>query len=85
MSLMIENWAGGIPSVSELGSWASSYGMSSPVLADAGMGVTSQFIWADGVTSFALPSKHLIGPGMEVLAINEAHIPASLIEAHLPD
>lgn len=84
MGLMIENSSYITPSVSDLGAWASAYGQSFPVLADGDMGVTGGFIWADGVTSFSLPSKHLIGPGMEVLAINEWSIPASLIEAHLP-
>ena len=84
MTLMIENSSYAVPSVSALNAWASAYGLSFPVLADGDMGVTSGFIWADGVTSFGLPSKHLIGPGMEVLAINEWSITNSLIEAHLP-
>ena len=84
MALMIENSARDTPSPSELATWASEFGLTFPVVADGDMGVTSGFIWADGSSSFALPTKHLIGPGMEVLAINEWSIPASLIEAYLP-
>ena len=84
MTLMVQNSSYDAPSVSDLNAWASDYGLSFPVLADEDMGVTSGFIWADGVTSIRPPSKHLIGPGMEVLAINEWSITNSLIEAHLP-
>ena len=84
MTLIIENSSGGTPSPDELANWASNYGLTFPVVADGDMGVTGGFIWADGVSSFYLPTKHLIGPGMEVLAINESFISPSLIEAHLP-
>ncbi len=84
MTLMVQNSSYVAPSVSDLNAWASAYGLSFPVLADGDIEVSSGFIWADGVTSIRPPSKHLIGPGMEVLAINEWSITNSLIEAHLP-
>jgi hypothetical protein len=49
------------------------------------MGVSYGYIGTTGATSIGLPSKQLIGPGMEVLAVNEYFISASMIEAHLPD
>lgn len=83
--MLIENWDYDAPSVGDLGSWASDYGLSHPVLADPGMGVSYGYIGTTGATTIGLPSKQLIGPGMEVLAVHESFISASMIEAHLPD
>ena len=82
--MIVENSSAAPPSVGDLGDWASWYGLSHPVLADPGFGVSYNYIGTEGVTTIGLPNKQLIGPGMEVLAVNEGSISASMIEAHLP-
>ena len=82
---MIENSSGGTPSVSELGSWAAEFGLTHPVMADPGVSTSYNYIGTEASGSFALPNLQLIGPGMEVLAVNESHIPASLVESYLPE
>ncbi len=54
------------PRALRLDAWASAFGLNHPVVADPGWGVT--FDYASG--SISLPSMHLLGPGMEVLAVD---------------
>jgi|TARA_B110000495_G_C22527069_1_gene320873 hypothetical protein len=83
--LIIENSAYSPPSVSDLGTWATNFGLTHPVMADPGASTSYNYIGTEADGSFGLPSLQLIGPGMEVLAVNESHIPASLIESYLPE
>jgi len=83
---MIENGSYEPPSVSDLSSWATEFGLTHPVMADPGIATSWNYIsTVDASGSIGLPTLHLIGPGMEVLAVNEGHISASMIEAHLPE
>jgi hypothetical protein len=84
-SLIIENSASAAPSVGDLDSWASAHGLTHPILADPGGAFSWNYISTESGGSFGLPSLQLIGPGMEVLAVNESDISISLIEAHLPE
>jgi hypothetical protein len=54
-------------------------------MADPGVSTSYNYIGTEADGSFGLPNLQLIGPGMEVLAVNESHIPASLIESYLPE
>jgi hypothetical protein len=89
MSLITENNYGATPSVGDLEYWADNFGLTFPVLSDGGFGVAANYFWTypgfDGTVR--MPNMQLIGPGMEVLAVNEymMGIPMSLIEANLPD
>jgi hypothetical protein len=86
MSLIAENNSGGAPSVGDLEYWADRYGLTFPVLSDGGFGVSWSYIMHESDGTINMPNMQLIGPGMEVLAVNEfAGISASLIEANLPD
>jgi hypothetical protein len=67
ITLIGENGSSQSPSVADLQTWANTYGLNHPVVADAGWGVT--FDYAVGY-SISLPSMHLLGPGMEVLAVS---------------
>ena len=84
-TLILENYDYASPSVSDLAGWASNFGLTHPVLADPGTAVGYSYIGTTGVTSIGLPSTQLLGPGMEVLAVNQYSISRSMIEAHLPD
>ena len=88
MTLIGENNASATPSVSELGMWADNFGLTFPVLADGSFGISGNHIAADpGFDGYIyMPNMQLIGPGMEVIAVNEFEgISSSLIEANLPD
>lgn len=61
----------------DLDAWASAFGLNHPVVADAGWGVT--FDYATG--SIALPSMHLLGPGLEVLAVDANITEQDIIDA----
>jgi hypothetical protein len=60
--------------------WVDEYGLTHPVVADSGFGVTTRFV--DG-SSIGLPSLSLLGPGAEVL-IRNSWVSASDIESALP-
>ena len=61
---MGENMSGGTPTQAQLKDWAQTYDIQHPVVADAGWDVTVGYAGY----SFGLPSMHLLGPGLEVLA-----------------
>jgi hypothetical protein len=82
--LIIENNDRLPPSVSELSLWATNFGLTHPVMADS-ESTSYNYIGTEASGSFGLPNLQLIGPGMEVLAVNESDIPASLIESYLPE
>lgn len=77
LQLKAENNSGSTPSQSDLSGWASTYGLTFPVLADSGWGVMSRF-----ERDNYIPSHTLIAPGLEVVErdgnISEADIMAVL-------
>ena len=77
ITLLGENAYSADPSVVDLEAWAAAFGLNHPVVADPGFGVT--FDYAQG--SIALPSLHLIGPGMEVLATDANITEQDVIDA----
>jgi hypothetical protein len=80
ISLMAETNSGTTPTAEELKSeWADKYGITAPVVADEGWAVGSLYERDGGI-----PSQHLIGPGMEILAIDQFPVSESDIEAALP-
>ena len=85
MTLIAENNSGGAPSVSDLGYWADSFGLTFPVLSDYGFGQSWNYMMHESDGTIYMPNIQLIGPGMEVIAVNEyMGISTSLIEANLP-
>jgi len=78
---MGENNGSAVPSTEDLMSWADTYGLSHPVVADPNWGVTTRFVTG---SSIALPTMHLIGPGAEVLMVND-WVSESDIVAALPE
>jgi hypothetical protein len=66
ITLLGENSFGSTPTVEELQEWADTFGLTHPVVADAGWGVTVRFTGY----SFALPAMHQMAPGMEILRRN---------------
>ena len=80
ITLMAENDFGTAPSEQELRSWAAMQGVTHPLVADEGYGVTMRFI--DG-NSIGLPAFHLLGPGAEVLMRNSWNARSSY-ESYLP-
>jgi hypothetical protein len=81
ITLMGENNASVTPSTEELMSWADTYGLSHPVVADPNWGVTTRFVTG---SSIGLPAMHLLGPGAEVLIVND-WVSESDIVAALPE
>ena len=77
--------AGASVSVSDCSLWADSFGMTMPVLADSGYNQAFSYITHTSDGTIYLPNQQLIGPGMEVLAVNSGGISDSTIEAYLPD
>lgn len=67
ITLIAENASSQAPSVADLQTWANTYDIHHPVVADPGWNIT--FDYAVGY-SISLPSMHLIGPGMEVLEVS---------------
>ena len=83
MTLIGQNNDSATPSQSDLQFWADSFGLTFPVLSDPGFAKGASYIGGD----IYMPNYQLIGPGMEILAVNqyEYGISDSTIEAHLPD
>ena len=63
ITLLGQNLNNQTPSQAELLSWANTYGLNHPVVADPNWGVTSRYVSG----SFGLPSMHQLGAGAEVL------------------
>lgn len=59
--------------------WADRYGLQHPVVTDSGWGVTYRYV--EG--TFDLPSMHLLGPGAEVISVQDA-VTRTELESHLP-
>ena len=59
---MAENDFGGPPTQAELMEWANDYGLSTPVLSDAGWS-TFDTLWNQNTT----PANMLLAPGMQVV------------------
>jgi peroxiredoxin len=80
MSLMGEDISSETPSVADLSAWAEGRELTFPVLSDGGFELTTTY--TSGGLGF-LPTHTLIGPGMEVLAVNETWISEETIDACL--
>ena len=61
--------------------WASSFGLTHPVLDDSSYAVMSRFVSG----SFGIPNIQILSPGMKVEVTNSNSIDISLIEQSLPD
>ena len=85
MTLVGEGSSGSSVSTEDCDLWADSFGMTMPVLADSGYNQAFNYIMHTSDGTIYLPNQQLIGPGMEVLAVNTGGIPDSTIEAYLPD
>ena len=68
ITLLGENNQEQPPSVSDLQKWASDYGLSHPVLSDAGFSVTAAYLWSNPTFtgSIFLPNLQLVSAGMVV-------------------
>jgi hypothetical protein len=74
---MAENESGGPPTQGQLTQWAGQYGLSTPVLSDAGWSTFDAF-WNQNYT----PANMLIAPGMQVVQTD--WVSSSDIESVLP-
>ena len=79
ITLLGENMFGDPPSQGDLRDWAETHGLSHPVVADPGWGVTIRYI--DGY-SIGLPSLSLLGGGAEVV-IRDGYVDESTVERAL--
>lgn len=89
MTLISENSSGAAPSVDDLDLWADTFGLTFPVLSDSGSSIAWSYMMHDITDGYIyMPNIQVIGPGMEVLAVNEfeggIYALSSLIEANLP-
>ena len=85
MTLVGDGNSGSSVTTADCDLWASSFGMTMPVLADSGYNQAFTYITHTSDGTIYLPNQQLIGPGMEVLAVNTGGISDSTIEAYLPD
>ena len=85
MTLVGEGSSGSSVSTADCELWADSFGMTMPVLADSGFNQAFSYITHTSDGTIYLPNQQLIGPGMEIIAINSGGISDSTIEANLPD
>lgn len=77
---MAETNSGSTPTADELkAEWADVYGISAPVLADEGWAVGSLYERDNGI-----PSQTLLGPGLEIIKVDQFPVAESDIEAALP-
>lgn len=79
ITLLGQNLSNQTPTQAELMSWATTYGLNHPVVADPGWGVTGRFVSG----SFGLPSMHQLGAGAVVLQ-RQTYIDSSEVAAALP-
>ena len=79
ISAMGENVSSATPSESELLDWASTFGLTTPVVADPGWALLARFS-----TARSYPRYTLIGPGAEVIFVDQTSYDTSDIEAVLP-
>lgn len=70
LEIIIENNDSESPSVDELGEWADTYGLTMPVLADAGSSVL--YTYASG--SIGLPYTVLLDRGVVVESVGSASV-----------
>ncbi|MCO4747481.1 MAG: hypothetical protein KC912_21955 [Proteobacteria bacterium] len=80
MTLLIENNSRQPPSLEELGLWASTYGITHPVVADNYGSVLFRYV--DG-TSVGLPSKTIVEAGGAIV-VRDGYVSSAIVEANLP-
>jgi hypothetical protein len=76
--LLAETNEGTAPTEDDLMSWATDYGLTTPVLSDSGWGISNRYEEDGGI-----PTQTLFGPGMEIILVDE-WVTDSDIEAALP-
>ncbi len=76
---MGEDTTSATPDQADLQAWATTYGLTTPVVADPGFGLLGRYS-----TTRSYPSYTLIGPGGEVISKDESGYERSAIEAVLP-
>lgn len=76
---MGEDLSGNTPSAAQLTQWADTFGLTHPVVADAGWGVTMQYAGF----SWSMPSMHQLAPG-GVVVRKKTVVSEAQIEAELP-
>ena len=83
---MAENSAKETPSVEDLKWWADQYGLTHPVVADAGFEVALRFLRASAGFNgnIGLPNLQLLSPGQKV-EMSGAYVQKEDVEAYLPD
>ena len=77
ITLLGENEGSSPPSLDDLRSWANEFGLTHPVVSDAGWGVSNRWPGA------YIPTQHLLGPGATVI-VADTIVSEADIEANLP-
>ena len=80
ITLVGENIVEDAPDRGDLEDWADEFGLSHPVVADPGFGVTTQLVGGGGIT---LPTMHLLGPGAELIFIDQ-YLTEDHVRTNLP-
>jgi peroxiredoxin len=80
ITLLGEDLSGRTPGQAELQEWADAFGLTHPVVADGGWGVTSRYLRS---SSFSIPTMSLLGAGAEVVA-RDTWVSETTIRANLP-
>ena len=75
---LAENNSSSTPTAEELMGWADQYGLTFPVVADAGWAIESRYAQDNGIPSFTL-----LAPGAEVVAADDFGA-ESMIPDYLP-
>jgi peroxiredoxin len=75
ITLLGQNMSEGTPSQADLQAWASTHGLTHPVVADPGFGTAGRFITGSQIF---LPSTTLLGPDAEVLIADAPINPSAL-------
>ena len=83
---MAENSAKETPTVEDLKGWADTYGLTHPVVADAGFEVALRYLRASAGFNgnIGLPNLQLLSPGQKVELI-DAYVQKEDVEEYLPE
>ena len=79
LQVLGENNSGSAPSQEDLEGWADSGGQTFPVLSDPGWSLANRF-----EVDYGIPTFSLIGPGMEVIAVDDWNS-EGMIPDYLPE
>ena len=78
ISLMGENTSGGTPTPEDLQEWAATYGITHPLVADAGWAYSSKYFTG------GIPSETLMAPGAVLKVIDGFGLEGPDFEEYLP-